>query len=81
MFAGFTRGQLQNWQTDLSKRAGMATILAEMAGFWQLGVCLTSISAQLAAGVKPELLPLMEVSRGTRPGGDGMQTQGIRIRV
>lgn len=59
--AGFTRGQLQHIQLDVSKVAAMAGLLAEKAGWWQLEVMLSLLAQQAAAGVKPELLPLMQV--------------------
>ncbi|KAF6260432.1 hypothetical protein COO60DRAFT_891418 [Scenedesmus sp. NREL 46B-D3] len=64
--AGITRGQMQQWQTEISKTAAMAALLASTAGWWQLETLLAPLSAQAAAGVRPELLPLMEVS-GMQP--------------
>jgi hypothetical protein len=60
-FAGITRGQMQQWQAEVSKTAAMAALLASNAGWWQLETLLAPLSAQAAAGVRPELLPLMEV--------------------
>jgi hypothetical protein len=53
---------MQQWQTEISKTAAMAALLASNAGWWQLETLLAPLSAQAAAGVRPELLPLMEVS-------------------
>uniref|UniRef100_A0A383VNY9 DNA-directed DNA polymerase n=1 Tax=Tetradesmus obliquus TaxID=3088 RepID=A0A383VNY9_TETOB len=64
--AGITRGQMQQWQAEVSKTAAMAALLASNAGWWQLEALLAPLSAQAAAGVRPELLPLMEVS-GMQP--------------
>ena len=58
---GITRGQMQNWQLDLSKTAAMAALLAGNASWWMLESLLSPLSAQAAAGVKPQLLPLMQV--------------------
>ena len=59
--AGITLSQMQNWQSELAKTAAMAALLANSAGWWQLEALLLPLSAQLAAGVKPELLALMRV--------------------
>lgn len=59
--AGISRGQMQHWQVELSKTAAMAALLAGNAGWWQLQALLSALSAQAAAGVKPCLLPLMQV--------------------
>jgi hypothetical protein len=44
----------------------MAAVLADKAGYWQLEVALAHVAAQLSAGVRPELLPLMQVGWGER---------------
>lgn len=59
--AGITRGQLQAWQLEVSRTAAMAALLASNAGWWQLETLLAPLAAQAAAGVRPELLPLMQV--------------------
>jgi hypothetical protein len=53
---------MQQWQAEISKTAAMAALLANNAGWWQLEALLAPLSAQAAAGVRLELLPLMEVS-------------------
>ena len=59
--AGVTRGQLQKLQTDLSKWAAMAGLMCASLGWWQLEALLASLSQQAAAGVRPELLRLMDI--------------------
>lgn len=59
---GITRGTLQRLQGDLSKRAAMGGLLAAEAGWWGLELLLSGLAAQAAAGVRPELFGLMEVS-------------------
>ncbi len=61
VIAGVTRGQLQKLQTDLSKWAGMAGLMCASLGWWQLEALLASLSQQAAAGVRPELLRLMDI--------------------
>ncbi len=56
-----TRGQLQKLQTDLSKWAGMAGLMCASLGWWQLEALLASLSQQAAAGVRPELLRLVDI--------------------
>eukprot|EP00878_Enallax_costatus_P013713 GHUV01014342.1.p1 GENE.GHUV01014342.1~~GHUV01014342.1.p1 ORF type:complete len:1302 (+),score=516.71 GHUV01014342.1:511-3906(+) len=63
---GITRGQLQAWQLEVSRTAAMAALLTSNAGWWQLETLLAPLAAQAAAGVRPELLPLMQVS-GVQP--------------
>lgn len=58
---GISRGQLQKMQGDLSKWAGMASSLCAAAGWWQLEAAMGTLAQQAAAGVRPELLPLMQV--------------------
>lgn len=52
---------MQKWQTEISKTAAMAALLANEAEWWQLETLLAPLAAQVAAGVRPELLPLMKV--------------------
>jgi len=59
--AGVTRGQLQKLQTELSKWAAMAGLMCASLGWWQLEALLASLSQQAAAGVRPELLRLMDI--------------------
>ena len=61
VIAGVTRGQLQKLQTDLSKWAAMAGLMCASLGWWQLEALLASLSQQAAAGVRPELLRLMDI--------------------
>ncbi len=61
VIAGVTRGQLQKLQTDLSKWASMAGLMCASLGWWQLEALLASLSQQAAAGVRPELLRLMDI--------------------
>ena len=63
--AGVSRGQLQKLQTDLSKWAAMAALMCASLGWWQLEALLASLSQQAAAGVRPELLMLMEIPKMT----------------
>ncbi len=56
-----TRGQLQKLQTDLSKWAGMAGLMCASLGWWQLEALLASLSQQAAAGLRPELLRLVDI--------------------
>ena len=60
--AGIDSGELQRLQSNLTKWAAMAAMLCASAGWWQLEALLSSLSAQAAAGAKPEFLPLMRVS-------------------
>jgi hypothetical protein len=53
---------MQKWQAEVSKTAAMAALLASEAQWWQLETLLAPLAAQVAAGVRPELLPLMKVS-------------------
>lgn len=53
---------MQRWQMEVSKTAAMAALLAANAGWWQLETLLAPLAAQVAAGVRPELLALMKVS-------------------
>lgn len=76
--AGFTRGQLQSWQLEVSRTAAMAALLASNAGWWQLETLLAPLAAQAAAGVRPELLPLMQV---TMPEGCTAAENAGLIRV
>ncbi len=55
-------------QGDLAKWAGMAAMLCQSAGWWQLEALLGSLSQQAAAGVRPELLKLMQVGGRARVG-------------
>jgi hypothetical protein len=50
----------------------MASVLAAAAGWWQLEQLLGSLSQQAAAGVRPELLPLMAV-----PGMTGAHARAL----
>jgi len=52
---------MQRWQMEVSKTAAMAALLAANAGWWQLETLLAPLAAQVAAGVRPELLALMKV--------------------
>lgn len=54
----------------------MAAVLADKAGYWQLEVALAQVGAQLAAGVRPELLPLMQVGVGVCAGEGGGAAEG-----
>ena len=56
-----TRGQLQKLQTDLSKWAAMTGLMCASLGWWQLEALLASLAQQAAAGVRPELLKLMQI--------------------
>lgn len=58
---GISGGQLQKMQGNLSKWAGMASSLCAAAGWWQLEAAMGTLAQQAAAGVRPELLPLMQV--------------------
>lgn len=59
--AGFTRGHLQRLQGDAAKAMAMASMLCESAGWWPLATVLSQHAATVAAGVRPELVPLMAV--------------------
>jgi hypothetical protein len=52
---------MQRWQGEVSKTAAMAALLACKAEWWQMEALLAPLAAQVAAGVRPELLPLMKV--------------------
>jgi len=52
---------MQSWQVEVSKTAAMAALLANNAGWWQLETLLGPLAAEAAAGVKPQLLLLMQV--------------------
>jgi hypothetical protein len=57
----------QKWQGELSKTAAMAALLANEAEWWHLETLLSPLAAQVAAGVRPELLPLMKVHQLQAP--------------
>lgn len=56
-----SRGQLQKLQSDLSKWAAMAALICAAAGWSNIEALLAQLSQQAAAGVRPELLKLMQV--------------------
>ena len=58
---GFSRGHLQRLQGEAAKAMAMASMLCESAGWWPLSTILSQHAATVAAGVKPELVPLMAV--------------------
>ncbi|KAL0029501.1 hypothetical protein WJX77_012503 [Trebouxia sp. C0004] len=74
---GVTRGQLQKLQTDLSKWAGMAGLMCASLGWWQLEALLASLSQQAAAGVRPELLRLMEIPSMTAANARALHSAGL----
>lgn len=61
IIAGIDSGEVQRLQTSLTKWAAMAASLSASAGWWQLEALFSTLSAQAAAGARPELLPLMKV--------------------
>ncbi|GIM04240.1 hypothetical protein Vretimale_8780 [Volvox reticuliferus] len=69
---GISRGQLQKLQSDLSKWAGMAAVMASSCGWWALQALMEGLSQQAAAGARPELLPLMGL-----PGMTGARARGL----
>ncbi|GLI65409.1 hypothetical protein VaNZ11_008967 [Volvox africanus] len=74
---GISRGQLQKLQTDLSKWAGMAAVMAGSCGWWALQALLEGLSQQAAAGARPELLPLMVLPSMTGARARGLYAAGI----
>lgn len=75
---GVTRGQLQKLQTDLSKWAAMSALMCASLGWWQLEALLASLSQQAAAGVRPELLRLMEVPQMTAAHARALHSAGMQ---
>ena len=58
---GVTRGQLQALQLNLSKWAAMAGLMCDSQDWWGCEALLAGLSQQAAAGVRPELLKLMQI--------------------
>lgn len=56
-----SRGSLQKAQADLSKSCGMAALMAQEAGWWQLELLLQALGERAAAGAAAELRQLMEL--------------------
>ena len=61
LITGVTRGQLQGLQLKLSKWAAMAGLMCNSRQWWMYEAMLAQLSQQAAAGVRPELLKLMNV--------------------
>ena len=61
LIAGVTRGQLQGLQLKLSKWAAMAGLMCNSRQWWMYEAMLAQLSQQAAAGVRPELLKLMNI--------------------
>ncbi|KAG2489169.1 hypothetical protein HYH03_012395 [Edaphochlamys debaryana] len=74
---GVSRGALQKLQADLCKAAGMAAVMAGSCGWWALQALLEGLSAQAAAGARPELLPLMAVPGMTGARARALHAAGI----
>ncbi|DBA82486.1 TPA: hypothetical protein ACH3X2_000714 [Trebouxia sp. C0005] len=74
---GVSRGQLQKLQTDLSKWAGMAGLMCASLGWWQLEALLASLSQRAAAGVRPELLRLMDIPSMTAANARALHSAGL----
>ncbi|GIL55845.1 hypothetical protein Vafri_11347, partial [Volvox africanus] len=74
---GISRGHLQKLQSDLSKWAGMAAVMAGSCGWWALQALLEGLSQQAAAGARPELLPLMVLPSMTGARARGLYAAGI----
>lgn len=58
---GVSRGQLQSLQLNLSKWAAMASLMCNSRQWWMYEALLADLSQQAAAGVRPELLKLMNI--------------------
>eukprot|EP00873_Tetraselmis_striata_P036620 jgi/Tetstr1/456884/TSEL_043555.t1 len=73
-----SRGRLQKMQRDMAKTAAMAAQLAASASWWSLESLLNTMSAQAAAGAKPELLALMKVPTLTALQARSLYNRGIK---
>ena len=58
---GFPSGEIQKLQKELANWAGMAAVVCSSAGWWHLETVMSNLAQQAAAGVRSELLPLMQI--------------------
>lgn len=59
--SGVTRGELQSLQLKLSKWAAMAGVMSSSCNWWMYESMLARLAQQAAAGVRHELLKLMQI--------------------
>ena len=74
---GFPSGEIQKLQKELANWAGMAAVMCSSAGWWHLEAVMSNLAQQAAAGVRVELLPLMQVPAMTGARARALFASGI----